>query len=58
MWIRELTGPKLSQALNNSLNKTLPTMPNRPDGCCHGRGREFESRRARHSFQKGRSDFA
>jgi len=56
MWIRELTGPKLSQALNNSLNTTLPTMPNRPDG--HGRGREFESRRARHSFQKGRSDFA
>ena len=27
------------------------------DGACHGRGREFESRRPRHSFQKGCKDF-
>jgi hypothetical protein len=26
--------------------------------CCHGRGREFESRRPRHSFQKDCSNFA
>src|SRR5712675_2441346 len=25
---------------------------------CHGRGREFESRRPRHSFQKSRTNFA
>jgi len=27
-------------------------------GSCHGRGREFESRRPRHSFEKDCSDFA
>ena len=46
----------LLRALHKPLHNILPTMPNKPDGCCHGRGREFESRRPRHSFQKSYAD--
>ena len=47
----------LLRALHKPLHNILPTMPNKPDGCCHGRGREFESRRPRHSFRKSYANF-
>src|ERR1700674_2380658 len=41
----------------NEIDDLLEQMTARREASCHGRGREFESRRPRHSFQKRCTDF-
>jgi len=52
--------PRHRTASNNRVNVTTSRSPSTSPASelpCYGRGREFESRRPRHSFQKSCSDF-